>query len=153
MWRNGRSQTDFSEEIRAHIAMETDRLRGEGLSEAEASAQARREFGNVTRAQERFYESNRLFLAVENALRDLRYGVRVLSRSPVFSLVAILSLALGIGANVALFQIIDAVMLRSLPVPNPQELVRLQWKEGSQMSGNHTDVPAEFSYPQWDLLR
>ncbi len=153
MWRNGRSQTDFSEEIRAHIEMEADRLRGEGLSEAEAYAQARREFGNVTRAQERFYESNRLFLAVENALRDLRYGVRVLGRSPGFSLVAILSLALGIGANVALFQIIDAVMLRSLPVRNPQELVRLQWKEGSQMSGNHTDVPAEFSYPQWDLLR
>jgi len=44
-------------------------------------------------------------------------------------------------------------MLRSLPVPNPQELVRLQWEEGSQMAGNHTDVPAEFSYPQWDLLR
>jgi predicted permease len=153
MWRNGRSQTDFSEEIRAHIQMEADRLRGEGLSEAEAFAQARREFGNVTRAQERFYESNRLFLAVENALRDLRYGVRVLSRSPAFSLVSILSLALGIGANVALFQIIDAVMLRSLPVPNPQELVRLQWEEGSQMAGNHTDVPAEFSYPQWDLLR
>ena len=153
MWRNGRSQTDFSEEIRAHIEMETDRLVSEGLSESEAFAQARREFGNVTRVEERFYESNRLFLAVENALRDLRYGVRVLSRSPAFSLVAILSLALGIGANVALFQIIDAVMLRSLPVPNPQELVRLQWKEGSQMAGNHTDVPAEFSYPQWDLLR
>src|ERR1035437_3058605 len=108
MWRNGRSQTDFSEEIRAHIEMETDRLLGEGLSEAEAFAQARREFGNLTRVQERFYESNRLFLAVENALRDLRYGVRVLSRSPAFSLVAILSLALGIGANVALFQIIAA---------------------------------------------
>jgi predicted permease len=153
MWRNGRSQRDFAEEIRAHIEMETDRLMSEGLSEAEASAQARREFGNTTRVEERFYESNRLFLAVENALRDLRYGARVLRGSPAFSLVAILSLALGIGANVALFQVIDAVMLRSLPVRNPQELVRIQWKGSPQTSGNHTYVPAEFSYPQWELFR
>jgi putative ABC transport system permease protein len=153
MWRHGRRKDDFSDEIRAHIEMETDRLVSEGLSAAEASAQARREFGNVTRAEERFYESNRLFLGIETLLRDLRYGARVLRGSPAFSLVAILSLALGIGANVALFQIIDAVMLRSLPVPNPQELVRIQWKAGYQTSGNHSDIPAEFSYPEWDQFR
>ena len=82
MWRHGRDQADFSEEIRAHLEMETDRLRGEGLSETEAYAQARREFGNVMRVEERFYESNRLFLAAENVLRDLRYIVRGLRKSP-----------------------------------------------------------------------
>jgi len=96
MWRHGRDQADFSEEIRAHLEMETDRLRGEGLSEADAYAQARREFGNVTRAEERFYESNRLFLAAENVLRDLRYSIRGLRKSPAFTALVVTVLASGL---------------------------------------------------------
>jgi len=140
MWRHGRGQADFSEEIRAHIAMETDRLREEGLSEAEAYAQARREFGNVTLAEERFYESNRLFLAVENVLRDLRYILRGLRKSPAFTLVAILSLALGIGANTAVFSYFNGIVLRPLPVSWADELIALYKDGGPQYA-------REFPYP------
>jgi predicted permease len=146
MWRHGRDQTDFSEEIRAHLEMETDRLRGEGLSEAEAYAQARREFGNVTRVEERFYESNRLFLAAENVLRDLRYSIRGLRKSPAFTLVAILSLALGIGANTAVFSYFNGIVLRPLPVDRADELITLYKDRGPQYAHN-------FPYPFYLQLR
>lgn len=146
MWRHGRNQADFSEEIRAHIEMETDRLREEGLSEAEAYAQARREFGNVTRAEERFYESNRLFLAAENAWRDLRYSVRGLRHSPAFTLVAILSLALGIGANTAVFSYFNGIVLRPLPVGRADELITL-YKDGGPQYAH------DFPYPFYLQLR
>lgn len=123
MWRHGRAQEDFSEEIRAHLEMETDRLRGEGLSEAEASAQARREFGNVTRVEERFYESNHIFLALEVACCDLRYALRTLAKNPGFATVAALVLALGIGSATALFTTVDRALLRAIPFPEPDRLV------------------------------
>jgi predicted permease len=140
MWRYGREQADFSEEVRAHLEIETDRLRGEGLSEAEAYAQARREFGNVTRVEERFYESNRIFLAVEDAFRDLRYSVRVLRKSPAFTLTAILSLALGIGANTAVYSYFNGIVLRLLPVDQADELIALYKDGGPQYAHN-------FPYP------
>jgi predicted permease len=146
MWRHGRDQADFSEEIRAHLEMETDRLRGEGLSEAEAYAQAQREFGNVTRAEERFYESNRLFLAAENILRDLRYGIRGLRKSPAFTPVAILSLALGIGANTAVFSYFNGIVLRPLPVDQADELIALYKDGGPQYAHN-------FPHPFYIQLR
>ena len=126
--------------------METDRLRGEGLSEAEAYAQARREFGNVTRVEERFYESNRLFLAAENVLRDLRYILRGLRKSPAFTLVAILSLALGIGANTAVFSYFNGIVLRPLAVVQPDELIAL-YKDGSPQYAHN------FPYPFYLQLR
>ena len=140
MWRYGRDQADFSEEIRAHLEMETDRLREEGLSEAEAYAQARREFGNVTRVEEQFYESNRLFLAAENVLRDLRHSVRGLRNSPAFTLVAILSLALGIGANTAVFSYFNAIVLRPLPVDRADDTDR-------PLQGWRAAVCTQFSIP------
>jgi predicted permease len=146
MWRYGREQTDFSEEIRAHLEMETDRLRGEGLSEAEASAQARREFGNVTRVEERFYESNRLFLAAENVLRDIRYILRGLRKSTAFTMVAILSLALGIGANTAVFSYFNGIVLRPLPVDQADELITLYKDGGPQYAHS-------FPYPFYLQLR
>ena len=146
MWRYGRGQADFLDEVRAHIEMETDRLREEGLSEAEANAQARREFGNVTRVEERFYESNRLFLAAENVLRDLRYILRGLRKSPAFTLVAILSLALGIGANTAVFSYFNGIVLRPLAVVQPDELIALYKDGGPQYAHN-------FPYPFYLQLR
>ncbi|HLJ50168.1 MAG TPA: ABC transporter permease [Bryobacteraceae bacterium] len=124
MFSSKRNFDDFSEELRAHIALEADRLRQEGLSEEEAWAAARRNVGDRIKAGERFYESTR-WMWLEHLSQDLRYAFRQLFKNKAFTFVVILTLALGIGANTAIFSLIHAVMLTSLPVANPQQLYRL----------------------------
>ncbi len=85
--------------------------------------------------------------------QDLRYGARLLRLNPAFTFVATLSLALGIGANTAIFQLLDAVRLRSLPVKSPQELVKIELADTSHMSGNFSARFSDLSNPQWELLR
>ena len=119
-WRK-RKSSDFAAEIDAHLELETERLKEQGLSEEEARVAARRAFGNVTQAQERFYESGR-WLWWDHIVQDLRFGLRMLRKNPGFTAVAVLTLAIGIGANTAIFSLIDSVMLKSLPVRRPAEL-------------------------------
>jgi macrolide transport system ATP-binding/permease protein len=124
MFRRKRSAEDFAEEIKAHLALEADELRSEGLSGDEARRKARSEFGNVGAAREQFYMKNR-WVGLDRSIRDVRFALRSLLKSPGFAATAILTLALGIGANTAIFTLVHAILLKNLPVVDPNALVRV----------------------------
>ena len=138
-WRRKRPAEDFAEEVRAHLLLEADELKAQGLPETEAQSAARKAFGNVTGAEERFYERGRL-VWLDDLVRDLRYGLRTLRQSPGFTLAVVLTLALGMGANTAIFSLIDAVMLRSLPVEEPSGLYFLN-NAGARAVGGAPPYP------------
>ena len=151
MFGRKRSDKDFAEEIKAHLEMEAAELKSEGLSEEEARRQARVEFGNVHGARERFYLQGR-WQGLDKLIRDLRFGFRSLLQSPGFALTAILTLGLGVGANTAVFSVMNAVLLRSLPVDDPARLVYLRTSNPPQHTGT-IDTNETFSYSVFDILR
>jgi len=124
MFNRKRSADDFANEIKAHLELEADELRREGVSEEQARRKARVEFGNVAAAQERFNLRHRA-VWLENLLRDMRYAIRQLVKNPGFAVTAVVVLALGIGACVAIFAFVDAALIKPLPYAEPQRLVRV----------------------------
>jgi predicted permease len=122
------AKRDAAEEIQAHLAERIDELLESGVAKPEAIERARREFGNATRLT----ESSREVWGwtwLDRLGQDLRYAVRMLRRSPGFTAAAVLSLALGIGANTAIFTLIESTLLRPIPVKHPERLRLLTWRE------------------------
>jgi predicted permease len=151
LWRR-RSNEDFAEEIAAHIAHETKRLvEDHGLSVTEARAQARRSFGNITRSQERFYETSRP-MWFEDFKRDVRWTARGLRKSPGFAALVVLTLALGIGANTAIFSVLNALLLTPLPYQDANRVVRLVMNMPVEESPTKRPLRASMGLTQTELL-
>src|SRR5215813_5527142 len=133
-FRRQNREAELDAEIRSHLDEAIrDRIeRGESPDEARANAS--REFGNVGMVKEVTREMWG-WASLEQLRRDVRFGARALNRNPGFSIVAVLTLALGIGANTAIFQLIDAVRLRMLPVRAPQELAEVHLTDTQGMRG------------------
>jgi len=119
-----RRYDDLSVSIQEHIDERIDELMEEGMSHNEAERTARRDFGNVTLLRERSREVWQ-WQRVESVLVDLKHVCRRLGRSPGFAITVVLTLAIGIGANTAVFSVLNSVLLRPLPYPEPQQLVSL----------------------------
>jgi putative ABC transport system permease protein len=131
-WRslwNRSLQQDLDDELRSHIELKAEELESQGLSPEDAWREARRRFGNLTAANEKTREMH-VFTLLETLFNDTRYALRRLGREPAFTLTAILTLALVIGANGAIFSLVEAVLLRPLPYPNPDRLVMLFGTDG-----------------------
>jgi predicted permease len=159
-----RLYSDLSEEIQEHLAEKIEDLVASGMSGEEATYAARREFGNATLIEERGREVWS-WPSMESVLMDVRYALRTLRKNPGFTAVAVLSLALGIGANTAIFSFMDSILLRSLPVNHPERLVILSfWTKEDEVHGMnmHDDsfLPAKtgygdsvFSYPAFAMIQ
>ena len=129
--RRDRLDDELRNEIAQHIELRRQQLIDEGTDPREAAYEARRMFGNVTAIREETREMW-TFRWIETLLQDTRFGARLLRRSPVFTVAAVASLAIGIGSAAAVFSLADGLLFRQLPVRSPQELVLFRWLSGPE---------------------
>ena len=157
-------EAELLDELKFHLEEEAAEREAQGFAGAEARRAARRELGNLALVQ----ESTRAawtWAFAEQLAQDIRYGLRAIAANKTFTAMAILSLALGIGANTAIFSFMDSILLRALPVPDPQSLVVLSWHtphpdfHGSDRHDDNYKEPGggyiggNFAYPAFELLR
>jgi macrolide transport system ATP-binding/permease protein len=164
--KNERAEQELNDEIRTHLDMEEAEQREAGLTPGQARDAARRAFGNVRRTKEESRDTW-IFSQLDEFTQNIRYGLRQMQRSPGFTIVAIATLALGIGANTAIFSLLEPVVLRRLSVPHAEQLVLLRWtaqklpKWSGYTAFNVCDKRLDmfvasgcsFSYPVLDQLR
>lgn len=157
-----RLDDELAGEMQQHIELRRQALIDAGQDPREAGYEARRMFGNVGLKRE---EARDMwgFRSLDTFIQDVRFGLRLLRRSPVFSIVAVLSLAVGIGATTAVFSLADAMLFRKLPVASPDDLTLFQWRSGPRdpaplLSGNSwgdatMNASTSFSLPTYEAFR
>lgn len=150
--RGSRFDRDMQEEMRLHRELRERDLRAAGLSPADARSAAHRQFGNETLLREVSGDAWG-WRWLEHLAQDIAFSLRQLRLNPGFAAAAILSLALGIGANTAIFQLLNAVRLRTLPVANPQEIVEIRLPSLSGASGGFYTWNPQITNPQWEQIR
>ncbi len=140
----GRLDDELADEIRMHLDLRAQSLIERGVDPGDAAAEAQRQFGNVLlkREEARDAWSGRV---IDGLLQDVRFGLRLMRRSPVFTIVAVVSLGVGMGASAAVFSLADGLLLKKLPVRSPDELATFQWSSGpkpptTSLSGNMTET-------------
>jgi hypothetical protein len=139
-------EQEMNDELRSHIEMLFEEKVRRGMPREEARRAAMRSFGGVDQAKE-IYRDQRGLPMIENLLQDLRYGLRILLKNPGVTCVVVMSLALGIGANTAIFSLLNAVVLKSLPVPYAEQLVQFSFTDPG--SGENSYMP----YPYFERIR
>ncbi len=142
------AERELDEELRDFLEKSAAEKMRSGMSREEAQRAARLEMGGVEAVKENVRSAS-WETHLESLWSDLRFGARLLRFNPVFAGAAILSLALGIGANTAIFQLLDAVRLRTLPVKNPQEIARIAIDHRGGASGDFTSRYSDLTYPMW----
>ncbi|MGI9072876.1 MAG: permease prefix domain 1-containing protein [Bryobacteraceae bacterium] len=143
-------ETELEKEVRDHLERQVSDYRRAGLTEEEARHKARLIFGAMEQVREECREAHGT-RGVESTSQDLRLALRTLRKSPGFTFTAIATLALGIGANTAIFALVDAVRLRSLPVPDPQKLALIQIEGGTRFGV--VDFANSLSYAVFEQIR
>jgi predicted permease len=159
-------EADLQEELRFHLDEEAEERQAGGLADEEARRAACRDLGNLTLVQENT-RATWTWTFLDQLAQDCRYAVRTMAGNKAFSILAILSLALGIGANTAIYSFMDSILLRSLPVSHPESLAVLNWHNNVRMHGSvvhggsgtiyedskNTSTAGIFPYPAFELLR
>src|SRR5712691_1128900 len=159
-------EAELRDELQFHLDEEAEQRQAEGLARDEARFAARRELGNLALVQE---DARAMWgwTILEQLGQDLRYAFRTMAANRLFTLLAMTSLALGIGANTAIYSFMDSILLRSLPVSNPESLVLLNWRNrvqsrGTVVHGGSGDIYNDpktgstagiFPFPAFELLR
>jgi putative ABC transport system permease protein len=149
LWRSKRADEELDREIALHVTLLEEQYERRGMSHEEAHAAARRTLGGVEQTKQA-HRDQRALLWLEHARQDLRYAWRTLSRNPGFTLVAVITLAAGIGVNTTVFTAYDSVALKPLPVSHPERVVRLErWFKNGWLG----DMQYGFSWPEYQYCR